>query len=236
MKTMQTVKTLAVIPINRLAAAKSRLAPALSDAGRRELALWMAGRVLDAVKRSGAADEIAVVSPDEGALAWARAYGAIPIAQEHGGLNAGLALAREHALARGADALLVLLGDLPRLTPGEVARLVSAEEQAQSAHSVVLAPDREGQGTNGLLLRPPDLLPFAYGPGSFERHRAIARAFGVEPLVVVSPGLAFDVDTPADLHELERCGIWTPDGGGGDGGDGEGAALTHAGGGSACYE
>jgi 2-phospho-L-lactate/phosphoenolpyruvate guanylyltransferase len=229
--TTKTVKTLAVVPINRLAAAKSRLAPALSGAGRRELALWMAGRVLEAVTRSGAVDEIAVVSPDEEALAWAHGCGAIPIWQEQGGLNAGLALAREDALARGADALLVLLGDLPRLTSGEVARLVSAGERAEAAHSVVLAPDREGQGTNGLLLRPPDLLPFAYGPGSFERHRAIARAFGVEPLVVASPGLAFDVDTPADLRELERCGVWAPDNGGG-----EGAALAHAGGGSGCHE
>lgn len=228
MQTMQTVKTLAVVPINRLAAAKSRLAPALSGAGRRALALWMAGRVLDAVRRSGAVDAIAVVSPDEDALAWARARGALALAQEHGGLNAGLALARDYALARGAGALLVLLGDLPRLTPGEVARLVAPAEQAESAHTVVLAPDRDGQGTNGLLLRPPDLLPFAYGPGSFERHRAIARAFGVEPLVVASPGLAFDVDTPADLHELERCGVQAP--------NHNGAALAHAGGGSGCYE
>jgi len=228
--TTKTVKTLAVVPINRLAAAKSRLAPALSGVERRELALWMAGRVLEAVKRSGAVDAIAVVSPDDEALAWARARGAGVIMQEYGGLNAGLALAREEALARGAGALLVLLGDLPRLTPGEVTRLVSSVEHVDSAQSVVLAPDREGQGTNGLLLRPPDLLPFAYGLGSFERHRAIARAFGVEPLVVASPGLAFDVDTPADLRELERCGVWTPDGGG------EGAALAHAGGGSACHE
>ena len=233
METVKAVKTLAIVPINRLAAAKSRLAPTLSGALRRELALWMAGRVLDAVKRSGVVDEIAVVSPDVEALAWARGRGAIPIWQEQGGLNAGLALAREHALARGADALLVLLGDLPRLTPDEVARLVSTGERAEVAHSVVLAPDREGQGTNGLLLRPPDLLPFAYGPGSFARHRAVARAFGVEPLVVASPGLAFDVDTPADLHELERCDVWKPDG---NGNGGEGAALAHAGGGSACHE
>lgn len=228
MQTVHTVQTLAVVPINRLAAAKSRLAPALSGAGRRELAQWMAGRVLDAVKRSGAVDAIAVVSPDDEALAWARACGVGAIKQERGGLNAGLALAREHVLARGAGALLVLLGDLPCLTPGEVARLVAAGERADAAHCVVLAPDREGQGTNGLLLRPPDLLPFAYGPGSFERHRAIARAFGVEPLVAASPGLAFDVDTPADLHELERCGVWTPGGGR--------AALAHAGGGNTCHE
>jgi len=228
MKTMETVKTLAVVPLNRLTAAKSRLAPALSGASRRELALWMAGRVLDAVKRSCAVDAIAVVSPDEEALAWARGRGASVIAQEHGGLNAGLALAREYALARGADTLLVLLGDLPRLTPSEVMRLVTLAERAEAERSVVLAPDRDGQGTNGLLLRPPDLLPFAYGPCSFARHRAIARAFGVEPLIVASPGLAFDVDIPADLHELERCGVWTF--------DSNSAALAHAGGGTMCHE
>jgi 2-phospho-L-lactate guanylyltransferase len=40
---------------------------------------------------------------------------------------------------------------------------------------------------------------FAYGPGSAARH---IEAAGADVVVVRSPTLAFDVDTPADLSDL----------------------------------
>ena len=59
-----------------------------------------------------------------------------------------------------------------------------------------------------MLLRPPSLMPFAFGEGSFARHTAIARSFAGEPLIFRSPGTAFDVDSPPDLAELEARGVW----------------------------
>jgi hypothetical protein len=40
---------------------------------------------------------------------------------------------------------------------------------------------------------------FAYGPGSFARHRGEARACGLPARIVRDDRLAWDVDLPADL-------------------------------------
>jgi 2-phospho-L-lactate guanylyltransferase len=63
---------------------------------------------------------------------------------------------------------------------------------------LVIAPCRHRTGTNALLLRPPGLIPFAFGPDSFAAHCAAARAAGVEPVVHRANSLAFDLDTPED--------------------------------------
>ncbi|MCJ7549608.1 MAG: hypothetical protein MUQ30_07995, partial [Anaerolineae bacterium] len=66
-------------------------------------------------------------------------------------------------------------------------------------HGVVIAPDRRELGTNALLVTPPDLVPFCFGPDSFRQHLAAAEAAGVTPIVFRSPDLAMDVDVPEDL-------------------------------------
>ena len=71
---------------------------------------------------------------------------------------------------------------------------------------IAIAPDRGGHGTNGLYL--PAGLDFTcrFGARSRVRHEAEARRFGIEPAIVVRPGLAFDLDTPADLRALADGG------------------------------
>jgi 2-phospho-L-lactate guanylyltransferase len=200
--------TLALVPLNAAAIAKTRLRAALPDAERLALIRWLAARVLDAIASSRAVAGIAVVSPDPDMLAWARGLGAFPLLQREGGLNDGLDLGRQWALRAGAGALLVVLGDLPLLRPTEVAALVAAGGRAKGRHSAVLAPDREGHGTNALLQRPADLLPFAFGEGSFQRHRELTRAAGIEATIYRSLGTGFDVDMPADLGELRARQLW----------------------------
>ncbi|MGH8598980.1 MAG: hypothetical protein ACREXT_20220, partial [Gammaproteobacteria bacterium] len=63
---------------------------------------------------------------------------------------------------------------------------------------------REGYGSNALALSPPDLIPFQFGHESFQAHCSAARAAGAEVRVLTLPGLAFDIDTPADLIDLLR--------------------------------
>ena len=268
------MKTNALVPLNALAAAKSRLADVLTDSDREALALWMAGRVLDALLTSRRVAAIAVVSPDPVVLAWASRRGAVPLrqrrrselqayddeplttlpssapngtsvltgrgpalqsreGQRHEGqrheaqslgpnerdealppaderLNEGLELGRRWALAAGADALLVALGDLPCLTACEVDSMIALADHPAGEAAVILAPDRRERGTNALLLRPPWLVRFTFGAGSLTRHRALARYTAVEPVLFRAPGAAFDVDTPADLGELAARGLWSP--------------------------
>ena len=66
---------------------------------------------------------------------------------------------------------------LPHARPGELDALLQSTRRR--GPEVVIVPDRHGTGTNGLLLAPPDAIAPSFGPGSCERHRALARAAGV---------------------------------------------------------
>jgi 2-phospho-L-lactate guanylyltransferase len=67
----------------------------------------------------------------------------------------------------------------------------------------VIAPDRARDGTNALLVRPAGLIGYSYGPGSFNRHVALAHEAQAHVHIVESPRLMLDIDVPADL-ELYR--------------------------------
>jgi 2-phospho-L-lactate guanylyltransferase len=69
----------------------------------------------------------------------------------------------------------------------------------QKAPAVVIAPCRREEGTNALLLRPPDFIEVAFGPGSFKEHQRLAQVRGLNPLIYRSPSLALDLDWPEDL-------------------------------------
>lgn len=202
------MKVNAVVPLSAAPRIKTRLAGVLDLGARAALARWMAGRVLDAVQASGVVAAVALVSPDAEALAWAAGRGVIALRQEGRGLNGALEIGRQWALVRGDEALLVLLGDLPYLTAGDVARMVRT--LPLDAPAAVLAPDRRERGTNALLLRPPDALPFAFGRDSFQRHEARALALGVKAVWYTSEGTRRDVDTPDDLAALVASGLWHP--------------------------
>ncbi len=203
-----TSNLVAVIPLKRLDRAKSRLTGVLTPSERIALTLSLAERTLSALRNSGAVAQVAVVSPDPAALTWAEARGAIALPQPGVGLNAGLTLARDWAVGRGADGLLIALGDLPLLTAEETRRFVAMIRLYERV--IALAPDRSRDGTNLLVARPAALALPAYGRGSFARHQRLAQRRGIPTVEFSAPGSAFDVDTPADLAELIARGIWSP--------------------------
>lgn len=179
----------AVVPINRLEEAKSRLAEVLPD--RQCLVLEMLGRVVGALQPH----RVVVISPDPTVGAEAARLGAEFLLQRGQGLNQALEQARETLRARP---LLVALGDLPKLTSADVQQLLERPED------VVLAPDGAQNGTNLMLLRTGELV-FEYGPGSFVKHFTQALSRGLSVGVHRSAGTELDVDSPADLPQL----AWT---------------------------
>jgi len=68
---------------------------------------------------------------------------------------------------------------------------------------VVIAPDRKQEGTNALLVCPPDLIDFKYGKGSFEKHSHQARQVGARLEICNLPSLELDLDEPEDLALME---------------------------------
>lgn len=193
------MRTVAVVPVKSLTAAKTRLAVALGPEERSALTLRTLRRVLAALDQPGIVARV-VVSPDDRVLDAARAIGVVALRQRSHGLNPGLAEARDWALARDAGALLIALGDLPLLSGVQVAAILALGDQPQT---VVVAPDRHGTGTNLMLLRPPGAIPLRFGADSLARHRAAAEGRCIPVRTFEDPATALDLDTPDDLAALD---------------------------------
>jgi 2-phospho-L-lactate guanylyltransferase len=190
-----------IVPHRGLAAAKTRLAPVLDPGERVALARELLERVLRVVRE--AADDVVVITPSEALAAIVEPIGATLVVQRGMGLNTGLEQARRAAVEAGIELLGVLHGDLPNLSPDDVRALLAA---TPSPSGLTIAPDRGGSGTNALALRPADAIGFAFGEGSFAAHRAAAEAADVQVAILERPGLAFDLDTPADLARWIELG------------------------------
>jgi len=195
----------AVVPVKELRGTKSRLAPILDPGARAGLTLYMMGRVIAAIKEAGV-ETVCVVSPDRIVLGEAQGRGATPLLQESRGLNPALEEGRRRALELGASTLLVFPADLPLLEAEDVRAVLEAAE----GQSVVIAPDGARSGTNALLVHPPDALPFAFGPDSFEAHLEAARGRCLDVRVCERSHLAFDLDTAGDLARLKKSGAARP--------------------------
>jgi 2-phospho-L-lactate/phosphoenolpyruvate guanylyltransferase len=196
----------AVVPVKDLRGTKSRLAPVLDPGARAGLTLYMMGRVVGAIREAGIED-VCVVSPDRMVLEEAKRRGATPLIQESRGLNPALEEGRRRAMGLGASKLLVLPADLPLLDAEDVLAVL---REAGGEPTVVIAPDGARSGTNALLIQPPDVLPFAFGTGSFEAHLGAARRRGLDVRVCERSHLAFDLDTAGDLAHLGKSGVARP--------------------------
>ncbi len=188
----------AVVPVKDLWGTKSRLKPILDPGARAGLTLYMMGRVVSAISEAGV-ENVCVVSPDRIVLGEARGRGATPLLQESRGLNPALDEGRRWAMEHGGSSLLVLPADLPLIDAEDVSVVLAGVGEAPS---MTISPDGTRSGTNALLLHPPEVLSFAFGPGSYEAHLRAARERGLEIRVCERPRLAFDLDTAEDLARL----------------------------------
>ena len=196
------MKTVAVVPVKSLSEAKSRLAGALSPEQRSALALHMLHHVLDAIAASGVVDGTAVISPEPGLLDLPS--GVTGLAQARAGLNHVFYQGRAWAAAKGADALLAVLADLPLLGAGDITAMAKL---AEAPNTVVLAPDRHGVGTNAMLVHPLSRARFKFGTRSFPLHRSVYAEADMLVKTYTSPGTSLDLDTPEDLAFLAEYGV-----------------------------
>jgi 2-phospho-L-lactate/phosphoenolpyruvate guanylyltransferase len=204
----------ALVPIRGLEGAKARLGEALDAEERRALVERLLDGTVAAALATPGVVAVAVVSPDPEALARAERLGAHGIPQRGGGLNEGLAEGRAWAEEAGAEAVLVVPGDLPAVTGVELARVVGGARALAASQApgdgtpalVALVTDRARTGTNVLLVVPPRAIPFRFGEGSRAAHADAARRAGATYLEIGGP-LALDLDTPDDLLAAEAAGF-----------------------------
>ncbi len=201
------MKTTAIIPVKRRENANERLAAAVPDEMRRELAEAMFFDSLSNVRRSHKLDEVIVVTADPSAARTARWLGAevLEQASDEGHSKAAWA-GIELALDRDIGRVALLPADCPMFDARELDRNLGL-----IPHGALIIPDRHGTGTNGLVLSPPDALEPAFGPDSCARHVTRARAAGISYAVERIPSLALDVDTFEDLIAMDEALSLTPD-------------------------
>lgn len=197
--------TWAVVPVKQLDMVKQRLSGVLSRDRRKALYLAMLNDVLENLGRVPSVEGIVVVTPDPRVEDLACSFASnVLFIRETGppSLNGALNQAARFLRGYNASSMLVIPGDVPLLKPEEVERLVGESENV----SVIVAPDKEWRGTNGLLLTPPDVIPPCFGPDSLRAHLERAREKGVAFKVIPVSSLRWDVDQPADLLHIIESG------------------------------
>jgi 2-phospho-L-lactate guanylyltransferase len=195
-----TLNIWAIVPVKSLVDAKSRLAARLDATQREELSRDL---FLGTLRRLREVERLAatlVVSPDPAVLALAELEH-VRVLEESppGDLNRALTQAAAVAQERGAGAIVIVPIDLPLARPDDIRSAVELVAAVGAHRVVAAAPDRHGVGTNLLALRPPDAIPFEFGPHSLRRHRAAAEARGIVFHAIDNPRLASDLDEPSDL-------------------------------------
>ena len=180
-----------LVPVKAFHQAKMRLAPVLSPQQRASLARRMAEHVVAVA----APLPVAVVCDDDEVARWARSCGAVVLPEPGRGLNGAVAAAVQQLESEGFKRLIVAHSDLP---------LAANLSRLAAVRGIALVPDRREDGTNVISLPAGSGFNFAYGAGSFARHKQEALRTGLPWQVIHDPGLAWDVDSPADMSAVTR--------------------------------
>jgi 2-phospho-L-lactate guanylyltransferase len=185
-----------VVPVKRLAIAKSRLA-AYGDEQRQALALAFAA---DVVVAAAVVAEVLVVTDDERAAAVLSALGARVVPDDpDAGLNPALVHGAELLrVGRPALGVATLSADLPALLAPDLAAALGRVP----LHGRGFVTDLAGTGTTLLAAAPGVPLAPAYGPSSREEH---LRSGAVE--LPAAESVRRDVDTPDDLAHAVALGV-----------------------------
>jgi 2-phospho-L-lactate guanylyltransferase len=189
-----------VVPVKRLAVAKTRLG--VADDVRIDLALAMAVDTVTAAQACAVVERVVIVTDEIDAAVAVRRLGALTVADApDAGLNPALSHGAGEAL-RGHEGLGIaaLSSDLPALRPAALERVLSAAAR----HSTAVVADAGGAGTTVLTARrAADFAPH-FGPESLRAHVGA----GARNLTdIAEAAVRRDVDTVDDLRAAARLGL-----------------------------
>lgn len=203
----KTPRITAILPVRLLPSAKKRLEGLLDDSARHRLVLAMLKDALTAATQAREIQHIIIVTNDEKLKAPSRSQRVETFIAKRGSLNGDIAAAIEHARGQGADAVLIVLPDLPLLTGKTLDAVIQA---GRGETAVVIARDWRGTGTNALFLRPPAAVQPQFGPNSFDAHLAQAKRAGLDPLSFIANETALDLDDVEALTRFQQIATGSP--------------------------
>jgi len=186
-----------LIPVKSLTTAKQRLAAALDQERRSQLAEAMLRDVMTAAAGVLGRIDVALVTGDARARALAAEVGFLVIDDPRSeSETAAIEMATAWCEQRGYDTTVVVPGDIPLITSDELQRVLDAAP----AEGAVFVPAYDRRGSNCILRRPASIIPLRFGNDSFLPHCEAMRKTGRELVVLEMPGIGLDIDNP---HELE---------------------------------
>jgi 2-phospho-L-lactate guanylyltransferase len=192
---------LALVPVKSFRTAKQRLSQSLTQAGRAELSRAMLTDVLSVLTSQREITSVVICTADPDISDLARVFGARQMTEaELGchGLNPVINAAANLLSREDVHEMLVVHGDLPLLNHDELTQMIETHRHKSGA-SITLAPDRRRDGTNLLMWNPASGFLSHYGPASFARHCAQAKALHMRANICILQGGALDIDEPEDL-------------------------------------
>jgi len=176
----------AVIPYKK-SRAKSRLSPVLNQEEREEFVEIMLDQVIDSVIGAGI-ETIDILSPSMHGL---ENMEKARVLLDKGDLNEAL----NRYLEQAKEPVLIVMADLPLLSPNHIVEITSTEKD------VCIVPGKGG-GTNLLFIKDPSRYRVRYYGSSFLTHCSIAADAGQNIEIYDSFLAGTDIDEPEDLVEL----------------------------------
>ena len=164
---MSTPGVVLIIPVKRLAKAKSRLE--VEPRVRRKIALSLAAHTIRTALETPQVTRVIVVTRDRKVIRLARHLGAdVSRERPRSDLNRAARQGRQAGLrlVPGAD-VAIIVSDLPALTPADLTQVILRFRRTR--HPLVV-PDAEGTGTTMLLHPEAVVPPVLFGPASLRRH------------------------------------------------------------------
>ncbi len=198
-QSMTSPSTTAIIPVRLFPSTKHRLSTLLEDSQRHALVQAMLEDVLDAVENASTIKDIIVVTSDAELEEVTHQRGHDVFPPTVAGLNGELTEAIQYAEDKGAEAVVIILADLPLLTGKVLDQMIQGGYQ-QSC--LMMAQDWRGSGTNILYLHPPSVLQLHFGMGSLSSHLAAAQEAGLSASCFAAFESALDLDDPDAAHRF----------------------------------
>ena len=199
------MRVLAVVPVKNLSQSKSRLSPEINQQQRELLVSSLLRRTLATLKLAKCVDDILLVSHDARVRVMAEMEDVHFLPEQGAGLNQALEQATSWAMERNFAAVFILPLDIPFLAREDIRSIINMSEEKEEF--VIVVPDRERAGTNALLVKPPGILQYQFGPGSFLRHCRQTLDRNIESGVYHSAEMSFDVDSPWQYRRLVKEGL-----------------------------
>ena len=193
-----------IIPIKSFKNSKNRLKPNLDDEARIEFCKRMALDVLNVIKNCNNFDKIIIITKEKNDLSELTNDKIYFLEDdEEKGINEAIKLAIEAYNINEKDSILVLHADIPLITEDDL-NLIS-EKANSSLRTAVIVPSKRKDGTNALLLKPPNVIKLQFGKNSFEKHlKSLEKLQDLKVITIENENISLDIDTFQDLTDFYK--------------------------------